>query len=1179
LLSIAFAAAAAAPFVTHGARAADDAPTFASRGASSKSDAGGGAEFGPGRVLVRFRDEAAASAVETVPSRGADGSVGGRALVLDAADGAQIGARVERFAGSDIVPGLRLAYVAEAQTLAAIGAFKSRPDVLYAEPDFVRHLLLTPNDPRFASGELYGLQKINAPTAWNTTQGSNGVVVGVIDEGIDTSHQDLAANVWTNPGEIPNNGVDDDHDGYVDDVNGWDFVHNDRTVFDSATGDDHATHVAGTIGAVGNNGVGVVGVNWHVSLMSLKVLDGRTGAGGGGGTSDELVSAYSYALMMRQRGVNLRALNNSYGGGGSSQAELDAIRALSDAGILFVAAAGNGGGDGVGDDNFRLLEFPADYDSPNVIAVAATDSNDSLTTFSNFSSRLVSIGAPGSGILSTTPNNTYSFFSGTSMATPHVTGAAALLCAANPNISLSQLRGALAYTGDVLPALQGKTTTGRRLNVANAVAAALENDTTPPAPAANLNVASLSGRSVTVEWNAPGDDGNSGQASDYDFDFVDAATGVRTALHTPSLLLPAAPGTRQSATVDVPFRATLGAVELRTYDDEGNSSTASVAVSVPRSIASDPYVVTESAPQPLSTGGTRLALDGDDKYLTNYFIGLQGFQFPGGGSSLTISTNGALYFTDFFVHPQTRDNGDADDVPSSVAGLQRLPMIAPLWDDLMIDTTLRPDSGVFVVQPDSTRRIFRWQGVTFLTHAPVNFEVELQSNGTIIFRYGDNPQVFPVVGVSAGDPSAYVVDSHTHEFGNGASQPVSLSFAGTVTFTPRSVAQGVVFFPQTNGSYGEALRGASILLARNGNTQVAASVEVRTLDDSSPIPCNDTTTKPNVAFARCDYVTTVQTVTFAPGETNKTVVIPLVDDGYAEPTETFHVILTNPSDNAVVGSPSTFTAEILDNDGALTPNPYFNTDFFVRQQYLDFLLREPDADGFNSWRGLINGCAEPFNSNVSPYDPVTNPSALCDRINVSANFFLSTEFQLKGGYVFRFYKLTFARLPHYTEFTADSASVTGATSAEVFAKKAAFADAWVQRAEFTSQYNVLNNTDFVNTLMGRYGLQSITTPDPLNPDGSTKIPLTRADLINRLTAATLTRAQVVRAIADSDQVGGAEFNSAFVSMQYFGYLRRDPDPSGYDTWTGFLASHPGQFRNMVFAFIASPEYKSRFGNP
>jgi hypothetical protein len=240
-------------------------------------------------------------------------------------------------------------------------------------------------------------------------------------------------------------------------------------------------------------------------------------------------------------------------------------------------------------------------------------------------------------------------------------------------------------------------------------------------------------------------------------------------------------------------------------------------------------------------------------------------------------------------------------------------------------------------------------------------------------------------------------------------------------------------------------------------------------------------------------------------------------------------------------------------------------------QYLDFLSREPEAG--EPWSALLNSCADPSNS-----DP-NSPSAKCDRVTVSANFFLSDEFRLKGAFILRFYKASLGRLPHYSEIVPDMSSVTGANAADLFAKKAAFTNAWAQRAEFKNLYDAMTNAQFVAALLDRYSLQSITTPDPSNPDGATKVTLARADLVNALNASSLTRAQVVRAVADSDEVTSAEFNSSFVAMQYFGYLRRDPDTQGYNDWLAFLNAHPGDYRTMVFGFVNAPEYKLRFGQP
>ncbi|HKP73702.1 MAG TPA: matrixin family metalloprotease, partial [Pyrinomonadaceae bacterium] len=207
-------------------------------------------------------------------------------------------------------------------------------------------------------------------------------------------------------------------------------------------------------------------------------------------------------------------------------------------------------------------------------------------------------------------------------------------------------------------------------------------------------------------------------------------------------------------------------------------------------------------------------------------------------------------------------------------------------------------------------------------------------------------------------------------------------------------------------------------------------------------------------------------------------------------------------------------------------NPLENNAFFVRQQYLDFLFREPDAGGFNAWVGVLNRCDASF-------------SPGCDRITVSSSFFRSQEFQLKGYFVYRFYKLSFGRLPAYAEIIPDMVSVTGATADEVFRKRAAFAAGWVQRPAFVAAYGGLGNTDFVNALMNRYNLQTVNTPDPNNPDTGAKVVLSRADMAGGLNGGTLTRGQVVRAIAESDELFNLEFNPAFVAMQYFGYLKRD----------------------------------------
>ncbi|MFM8273634.1 MAG: S8 family peptidase, partial [Gemmata sp.] len=331
---------------------------------------------------------------------------------------------------------------------AALAYYNGLSGVQSAAPDEIVRLQLNPNDPSF--GSLYGMQKIGAPTAWNTSTGTSSFVVAVIDSGVDYNHPDLAANMWRNPSEVAGDGIDNDGNGLVDDYFGADFANNDGNPMDD---NNHGTHVAGTIGAVGNNGVGVVGVNWNVKIMALKFLSAS-----GSGAISGAISCLDYAVS---HGAKLS--NNSWGGGGYSSTMAAAIGRAQSAGHIFVAAAGNNG-----QNNDVTAFYPASYIQSynNVVTVAATDSNDALASFSNYGASSVTLAAPGVGILSTTPNNTYSSFSGTSMASPHVTGAIALYWGANPTLSYTQVIDKLKTSVDVLSNLSGVVATGGRLNVA-----------------------------------------------------------------------------------------------------------------------------------------------------------------------------------------------------------------------------------------------------------------------------------------------------------------------------------------------------------------------------------------------------------------------------------------------------------------------------------------------------------------------------------------------------------------------------------------------------------------------------------------------------------------------------------------------------------------------------------------
>lgn len=357
--------------------------------------------------------------------------------------------------------------------LEAIARVKELPGVEYAEPNYIYTHCAVSNDTYFINGSLWGMYgSVTSPkndfgsqaaVAWAAgNTGSSTVYIGIIDEGYMYSHADLAANAGVNPGEIAGNGRDDDSNGLVDDVYGWDFDGNNNTVFDG-TNDDHGTHVAGTIGAAGGNGAGVAGVCWNVKLLSAKFLGNR------GGTTANAIKAVDYFTVLKNKGLNIVATNNSWGGGGFSQALQDAIERANAANILFIAAAGN---DGLNTETSG--SYPSGYPNANIIAVASITSTGGLSSFSNYAATRVDLGAPGSGIYSTVPKLSkgvvvpgYASYSGTSMATPHVTGACALYAATHPGATATQIKNAILSTATPTFALAGKCGTGGRLNVSN----------------------------------------------------------------------------------------------------------------------------------------------------------------------------------------------------------------------------------------------------------------------------------------------------------------------------------------------------------------------------------------------------------------------------------------------------------------------------------------------------------------------------------------------------------------------------------------------------------------------------------------------------------------------------------------------------------------------------------------
>lgn len=365
----------------------------------------------------------------------------------------------------------------------AVRVARQMPHVKGIEPDFLMFPERVPNDPRFT--EQYGLRNtgqfipglgigtigadINVIDAWDITIGSRDTIIAIVDTGLDVTHPDLAPNVWVNPGEIPGNGIDDDGNGFVDDINGFNFGDLNGNLTDD---EGHGTQVASVVGAVGNDGIGITGVAWAVSLMGLKVTSRIFP---GALSTSAIVGANDYITMMRGRGVNIVASNNSYGAfipaffedlpQAGFTAQRDSIQRLIDSGGIFIAAAGNNGSD----NDQVFTSFPASFQVEGIIAVAATDNNDGLAGFSNYGAQKVDLGAPGVLILMAQAGGGYNFNSGTSMSSPMVAGAVALIKTHKPNASAVEVREALINSADPLPSLQGRTRAGGRLNVARAL--------------------------------------------------------------------------------------------------------------------------------------------------------------------------------------------------------------------------------------------------------------------------------------------------------------------------------------------------------------------------------------------------------------------------------------------------------------------------------------------------------------------------------------------------------------------------------------------------------------------------------------------------------------------------------------------------------------------------------------
>jgi hypothetical protein len=657
----------------------------------------GGPRSHPDRVIVKLKEGAHASALASrAPSARLRKSLRTQNLVV-----------VERRS--------------KAQSLkAVIGELEASGLVEYVGPDYEMHASLVPNDPYFPS--LWGLTRIDAPRAWDSQTGAPSVVVGVIDTGVDYTHPDLASNMWRNLLEVAN-GLDDDGNGYVDDLHGINCITGSGNPMDDH---GHGTHVSGTIGGVGNDGVGVVGVNWRVQVMALKFLD----AGGSGYTSDA-IECLAYARAMSERGENVRLTSNSWGcfGCGVDPALYNEIDLAGDAGMLFVAAAGNSAS-----DTDVIVNSPSSYDLPEILSVGASSGADTRASFSNWGATSVDLFAPGEAILSSLPGGQYGSWSGTSMATPHVSGVAASLFERFPGASPLDVKQLIMDSVDAVPALAGLCVAGGRLNLANtactpgqvrvsvvpvdgfeavigrplAVTASLR-DCMTPITGANVAVAFDTGEPIL----ALRDDGASPDAV--------ANDGTYTAHWTPANAGPTCLDVTASFTGGSAQALVCGSViEIPDY-----------------AVSAIPFAWVDA------TRGSVLPLFGDD---TSTTIPI-GFDFPFYGSSkttVTVSSNGFLTFgTDgaayYFNQP----------IPGASAPND---LVAPYWDDLHPGTGGTVYALLEGVAPSRTLTV-QWHQVAYYAAAGrTTFQVTLfEGSGKIEFRYLDvqNADPFAARGASA----------------------------------------------------------------------------------------------------------------------------------------------------------------------------------------------------------------------------------------------------------------------------------------------------------------------------------------------------------------------------------------------------------------------------------------------
>lgn len=600
--------------------------------------------------------------------------------------------------------------------------------VVYAEPNYIHQTCISPNDPDFA--QQWSLPKIKAEQAWDTTTGTRDVIIAVIDTGIDHLHEDLDANIWRNAGEIPDNGFDDDGNGFVDDSIGWDFV----DASGCAAGEDcvdpdndpmdrhgHGTHVAGIAGAVSNNSSGVAGVAWNCRIMPVRA-GYKTASGGGVLESDDAAQAIVYAA---ENGAHV--LNLSWGDNQKSSLIEDAVRFATERGVLVCAAAGN--------ENGSSLVYPAALENSSVMAIGATDAQDKRAYFSNFGD-WVHLSAPGTSIHSTYLNNTCTAMSGTSMSTPLVVGQAALILSQFPGLTPPQIKARIMRSVDVLQNLADQNITSGRINAHTSLTAQYA---TPHIFSLTPNLAHERD-DITLFGDRFG-----------------AAQGTGRVSFSPGLDAEISSWSECEIKIRVPEGAESGNMHVVTSEGTSNDMALTILpIYYDETLIGHTYL----------GGGMAQGWQADDQ-TWSYSLP---FSFPFFGQdhdTVYVCSNGFLDFTDA-----------SPTYLNSQAGLKTRTIIAPLWDDLTTNGTDQQGEDIYIYSPSSDSVCFRWAGQSYETGGAIHVEAVLYRDGRIQFNYGPgNTGLSPTIGISGGGGEDYDIGLY-----DGKS---ALTEVQSVLFTPR----------------------------------------------------------------------------------------------------------------------------------------------------------------------------------------------------------------------------------------------------------------------------------------------------------------------------------------------------------------------------------------------------------